>query len=71
MHTLHPHRPQVSVQVLINVMGCEGKKVSEILDYGYVDHWEQNKRMTSFANELRNARVITKAEDGHKKLETS
>jgi len=24
------------------VMGSEGKKVSEVLDYSYVDHWESN-----------------------------
>merc|ERR1719352_1346672 len=33
---------KVAVQILINVMGSEGKKVSEVLDYKYVDHWEQN-----------------------------
>lgn len=30
----------VSLQALINVMGCEGKRVSEILDYQFVDHIE-------------------------------
>ncbi|CAD7944594.1 unnamed protein product [Amoebophrya sp. A25] len=30
----------VSLQALINVMGCEGKLVREILDYQFVDHIE-------------------------------
>eukprot|EP01052_Picozoa_sp_SAG31_P018760 SAG31_NODE_1342_length_8700_cov_12.667829_7_plen_513_part_00 len=28
----------VSVQILINVMGCQGKRADEILDYSFVDH---------------------------------
>merc|ERR1711959_561530 len=34
---------KVSVQVLINIMGLEGKTVSDILDYKFVDHIEANR----------------------------
>jgi len=50
---------KVSVQVLINVMGCEGKKVSEILDYGFVDHWEQNKKVELVRHTRQRDYVIT------------
>merc|ERR1711871_1537776 len=35
----------VSCQILINVMGSAGKKVSEVLDYEYVDHWEKTGKV--------------------------
>jgi hypothetical protein len=49
----------VSCQILINVMGCEGKKVSEILDYGYVDHWEKNKKVELVRHTKQRDYVIT------------
>merc|ERR1719506_339454 len=36
---------KVSCQILINVMGSAGKKVSEILDYNLVDHWDFNGKV--------------------------
>lgn len=49
----------VSLQILISVMGCEGKKVHEILDYDFVDHIENQQKVNLIRHTKDRDYVIT------------
>jgi hypothetical protein len=49
----------VSLQILINVMGCQGKRVEEILDYDLVDHWQEKQKVELVRHTKQRDYVIT------------
>jgi hypothetical protein len=49
----------ISIQVLLNVNGCKGKKASEILDYTLVDHWERANKVEKIRHVKQRDYVIT------------
>merc|ERR1719313_1000733 len=50
---------KVSCQILINVMGSQGKRVDEILDYTLVDHWDFNGKVELVRHTKQRDYVIT------------
>lgn len=53
---------KVSVQVLINVNGSAGKKVGEVLDYGFVDHIESKNKVDLVRHVKQRDYVLTDAD---------
>jgi hypothetical protein len=53
---------KISCQILINVMGSEGKRVDEILDYSLVDKWE-SKKMVELVRHTRQRDYVITSDD--------